>query len=181
MKATKNTIEIAGLITNAMNQKNAKTTITKYWNSTNLLLTTMAILVLICVLTLISIVSDARPEGNKISPPKTDSSAQKATSQNILSCTWRLNSGKVYINWKISGENTNCLFFVQRSVNNRPFETIEIKDGIKTDPSLTILYCFIDEEPAEGVLNYRISQVTLKNPVRKLVADKNIYIPIVLK
>jgi len=88
-----------------------------------------------------------------------DDSINKATTECIVENSAIEIDDKVFINWKITGLTKDCMFFIQRSVNASAFETIEVKKGIGGDASLTVLYCFIDEEPLKGVVEYQIKQI----------------------
>ena len=67
--------------------------------------------------------------------------------------------GKVFLNWRTTGLTKNCMFLIQRSVNGGLFETIEVKKGICGDPTLTVLYCFLDNEQSKGAVKYQVKQI----------------------
>jgi len=88
-----------------------------------------------------------------------DDSINKVTTESIVENRAIAIDDKVFINWKITGLTKDCMFFIQRSVNSSVFETIEVKKGIGGDARLTVLYCFIDEEQLEGIVEYQIKQI----------------------
>ncbi|HHZ64201.1 MAG TPA: hypothetical protein EYN38_04495 [Flavobacteriales bacterium] len=69
------------------------------------------------------------------------------------------NGGKVYTHWHVNGEKENGLFIVERSTNQRDYEQIGIKRGIGVQIENKILYCWVDEDPMEGVCWYRLLKV----------------------
>jgi len=88
----------------------------------------------------------------------------RITSESIVEHSARAIDNKVFLNWKITGLTRDCLFFIQRSVNEDDYETLKVKKGIGGDVSLTVLYCYIDDEQVEGVVKYRVKQIDFANP-----------------
>lgn len=81
------------------------------------------------------------------------------TTQSIIESTAEQIGNKVFLNWRITGLTKNCMFLIQRSINAGEFETIEVKKGICGDPTLTVLYCFLDNEQIEGVVKHQVKQM----------------------
>ena len=81
------------------------------------------------------------------------------TTESIIESKAEKIDNKVFLNWRITGLVKNCMFLIQRSVNAGEFETIEVKKGICGDPSLTVLYCFLDNDQIEGVVKYQVKQI----------------------
>jgi hypothetical protein len=81
------------------------------------------------------------------------------TTESIIESKTEKIDDKIFLNWQIKGLMKNCMFLIQRSVNAGPFETIEVKKGISGDPTLTVLYCFLDNEQSKGMAKYQVKQI----------------------
>jgi hypothetical protein len=84
------------------------------------------------------------PSENKVAPSK------------ILKFTSTSESGKVYINWVVSGETKDGLYIIERSADGNVFNRIGIKEGIGTELPIELLYSWVDEEPLNGLSYYRL-------------------------
>ena len=71
--------------------------------------------------------------------------------ENILAT---LDGDKIDINWKVSGEASKTVFFVQRSEDGRKFENLNALAGVENQDSSS--YHFTDHQPKLGANLYRI-------------------------
>lgn len=67
------------------------------------------------------------------------------------------NTGKVYLNWIVKGETTDCVYIIERSNDGSSFETVGVKEGIGSP--LELLYSFIDVKPLQGITYYRLKKL----------------------
>lgn len=102
-------------------------------------------------------------------PTGSENSVGVTTESLIESKTQKIDD-KMFLNWQIKGLVKNCMFLIQRSVNAGPFETIEVKKGICGDPTLTVLYCFLDNEQSTGIVKYQVKQIEFD---RSLAGDSD--------
>lgn len=67
------------------------------------------------------------------------------------------NSGKVYLNWIVKANSSDCIYVIERSADGKEFEPVGIKEGIGSD--MELLYSWVDPTPAGGDVQYRIKQI----------------------
>jgi len=79
--------------------------------------------------------------------------------------------GKVHISWEITGLTKDCLFFVQRSVNDGDYETINVTKGIGGEADLTVQYCYVDAEQPGGVVKYQVKRLDFAGPHEQGMAN----------
>ena len=71
---------------------------------------------------------------------------------------------KVYLNWKVKQESTDCVYVIERSEGNGPFKPVGIKEGFASP--LTLLYSFVDKNSAtSGNISYRLKKISADNKV----------------
>jgi hypothetical protein len=66
--------------------------------------------------------------------------------------------GKIYLKWLVNGEKQDCVFQIQRSKDGVNYKTIAYKQGVGTDVSIDLLYCYTDEKPDSRTVYYRIAR-----------------------
>jgi len=103
-------------------------------------------------------------------PTNSENGVRRSAESIIDSKTEKIDD-KMFLNWKIKGLVKNCMFLIQRSINAGLFETIEVKKGICGDPTLTVLYCFLDNEQSKGAVQYQVKQIEF-DPSLTGVADR---------
>ena len=67
------------------------------------------------------------------------------------------NTGKVYLNWLVKEETTDCVYIIERSPDGSRFEVIGVKEGIASP--FELLYSFIDTKPLQGIAYYRLKKL----------------------
>ena len=92
--------------------------------------------------------------------------------QTLVESNTRIIENRAFINWKITGLTKDCMFLVQRSIDEGEFETIEMKKGLGGDASITVLYCHIDDERITGVAKYQVKKLEFHAPIN----DKYSYV-----
>jgi hypothetical protein len=76
------------------------------------------------------------------------------------------NSGKVYLNWIVKGNSSDCVYVIERSIDGDEYEPIGLKEGVGSP--IELLYSWIDNSPKEGASYYRLKQIDMDG---KLVAQ----------
>jgi hypothetical protein len=76
------------------------------------------------------------------------------------------NSGKVYFNWIVKQNSSDCIYVIERSADGKEFEPVGLKEGIGSP--LELLYSWVDTKPINGTAFYKIKQVDNDG---KLVAE----------
>ncbi len=76
------------------------------------------------------------------------------------------NTGKVYFNWVVKANSSDCLYVVERSTDGNEYEPVGLKEGIGSP--LELLYSWVDAKPVSGTAYYRIKQIDNDG---KLVAE----------
>jgi len=85
-------------------------------------------------------------------------------SESIIETKASTIEGKVHVTWEITGLTKDCLFFVQRSVNDGDYETIDVKKGVAGEANVTVQYCYVDAEKLKGVVQYQIKRLDFSGP-----------------
>jgi hypothetical protein len=67
------------------------------------------------------------------------------------------NSGKVYLNWIVKANSSDCIYVIERSSDGKEYEPVGIKEGIGSD--MELLYSWVDSSPSGGAVQYRIKQI----------------------
>jgi hypothetical protein len=67
------------------------------------------------------------------------------------------NSGKVYFNWIVKANSTDCIYVIERSVDGNEYEPVGLKEGIASP--LELLYSWVDAKPVNGTVYYKIKQI----------------------
>ena len=62
-------------------------------------------------------------------------------------------SGKIYLMWLVKGQQKNCTFFIERSVDSEHFEIKAAKSGYPSPFDKTIMYCYVDSTPFQLLLS----------------------------
>jgi hypothetical protein len=93
-------------------------------------------------------------------PKQSDSDNLEFVKQNIV-----FNSGKVYLNWVVKANSSDCVYVIERSLDGDEYEPVGLKEGIGSP--IELLYSWIDNQPKEGASFYRIKQINMDG---KLVA-----------
>jgi len=76
------------------------------------------------------------------------------------------NTGKVYFNWVVKANSSDCLYVIERSTDGNEYEPVGLKEGIGSP--LELLYSWVDAKPVPGTAYYRIKQIDNDG---KLVAE----------
>ncbi len=76
------------------------------------------------------------------------------------------NTGKVYFNWVVKANSSDCLYVIERSPDGNEYEPVGLKEGIGSP--LELLYSWVDAKPVTGTAFYRIKQIDNDG---KLVAE----------
>ena len=76
------------------------------------------------------------------------------------------NTGKVYFNWVVKANSSDCLYVIERSFDGGEYEPVGLKEGIGSP--LELLYSWVDTKPVFGTAYYRIKQIDNDG---KLVAE----------
>ena len=76
------------------------------------------------------------------------------------------NTGKVYFNWVVKANSSDCLYVIERSKDGNEYEPVGLKEGIGSP--LELLYSWVDAKPVTGTAYYRIKQIDNDG---KLVAE----------
>lgn len=76
------------------------------------------------------------------------------------------NSGKVYLNWVVKANSSDCIYVIERSLDGTEYEPVGLKEGIGSP--LELLYSWVDANPLKGTVQYRIKQI---NDQGELVAQ----------
>lgn len=67
------------------------------------------------------------------------------------------NTGKVYNNWKVTGDTSKCIYILECSTDEKDFKKIASTEG--TPHNGTLLYGYIDNYPFEGTSYYRVRRI----------------------
>lgn len=76
------------------------------------------------------------------------------------------NSGKVYFNWIVKANSSDCIYVIERSADGKEYEPVGLKEGIGSP--LELLYSWVDTKPINGTAYYKIKQIDNDG---KLVAE----------
>jgi hypothetical protein len=76
------------------------------------------------------------------------------------------NTGKVYFNWVVKANSSDCLYVIERSTDGNEYEPVGLKEGIGSP--LELLYSWVDAKPVTGNAYYRVKQIDNDG---KLVAE----------
>ncbi len=77
----------------------------------------------------------------------------------LVSFTAKCVDNKVYLNWVVNGMKEDCVYFIQRSENDKDYVTIGTRNGTGVEPDIDILNCFTDENPLSKKAYYRIATI----------------------
>src|SRR3989339_828956 len=74
-------------------------------------------------------------------------------------------SGKIYLMWLVKGQQKNCTFFIERSVDSEHFEIKAAKSGYPSPFDKTIMYCYVDSTPFQMQSYYRITVIDIEDHI----------------
>ncbi|OFX17125.1 MAG: hypothetical protein A2033_09605 [Bacteroidetes bacterium GWA2_31_9] len=91
---------------------------------------------------------------------------------------------KLYFNWTVKGESKDCLYIMEKSIDNKKFSRVGIIIGVGVpNDKIDILYCYNDTNLSLNISYYRIKQLyengkirysdtkVFENPTMQYVAD----------
>ena len=70
-----------------------------------------------------------------------------------------LKNDKVYLNWTATDRSGECLYIIERSIDGSSFQKMNVKKGAPSPGSEALLFSFIDEQPVNGNVIYRVQQI----------------------
>lgn len=90
--------------------------------------------------------------------------------------------GKVYIIWTVSESSNECVYILERSIDNKKYYRIHSEKGAKSPNGVELINSFIDEKPFNGTSYYRVRRLTKRNEmtsnayvVNGIVSDYSLY------
>lgn len=84
---------------------------------------------------------------------------------------------KVYVNWLVQNEIKDGYYIIERSHDNKNFQTVGIKEGIGTRLPAKLLYSWIDAQPLKQASYYRLKQVGIDGSIISISSSTLISVP----
>ena len=95
--------------------------------------------------------------------PSDDESTKGGTTIRAFSIIHK--AEKVYLNWKVKKEVSDCVYVIEKSEGNGQFKPLGVKEGFASP--FTLLYSFVDKtQAASNNVAYRLKKISSDNKVQ---------------
>lgn len=91
----------------------------------------------------------------------------------LTSFTCKTNEGKVYIKWTVLESSDECMYVVERSLDNKKFSIIHSERSFKSPNGNELLNSFVDEKPLGYLMYYRIRRFSAEKVIHSKVVIVN--------
>ncbi len=91
----------------------------------------------------------------------------------LKSFTCKSTEGKVYIRWTVIEPSDECMYVVERSLDNKKYSIIHSERSFKSPNGSELLNSFVDDKPLGYLMYYRIRRFSSENVIHSKVVIVN--------